>query len=121
MISKQHAQIVHKDLLAAVDAVCKAHGLTRVKSSLSYGAMFDLRLQLQVAGGPTKEEVTYNRYAPFLRLPPLHTKFNHGSFEVMGLRVGGPYKSLIYKNLANSKLYKMSVQDALQTYPDLKI
>jgi len=66
-----------------------------------------------------KEQITYKRWARALNLPDLGSRFNNNKYEIVGMRVGGPYKSLIYKDLSNGKRYRISVKTAVQLYPDL--
>jgi len=111
MFTKDQASKIHKEILDAVDAICAKNGLLRTKSSLRYGELLELRVEVQVRGGKTKEQTTYERYQRMLGLPALGTKFTDAgvTYETAGLRVGGPYKSLIFRDLRNGKLYRQDV------------
>jgi hypothetical protein len=124
LMDKQLAKVIHDDLIAALDAVSKKYKLTRGKSRMSYSADgFKLQADFQTAGGRTKEQIQYDRYAHVLGLPKLGTRFQYRAdlCETYGLLVGGPYKTLLWKNLSNGKIFKLAVDKAQQACPDLKV
>jgi len=61
----------------------------------------------------TKEELTYERWSKALGLPLLYQEFlgvlngTECRLKIMGLRVGGPYKSVLIERLTDKKLYRV--------------
>ena len=106
------AEKIHAEIIAALDAVAKKHGVQRIKSRMSYGKDgFKITDEFQLAGGRSKMEIAYERYSRLLGLPPLGTKFvsQGANYETTGLLVGGPYKSLVYKCTDTGKQFKFDV------------
>lgn len=127
--TKVQAKQIMDDMKAALDVVAKKHGLISQGFKLTYSETIDIKVGFAAVGGKSKIAVTYDRYRHALGLPQLGAKMElmfrrpNGNLTqtilIEGLRVGGPYKSLVYRNLADNKSYKMSVDQFLNMNPVL--
>jgi len=122
-IDKVKAEAILHDIIEMAEIISRKHGLKPAKSRLKYGEMVEVSLAFELEGGLTKDELNYNRYAKALQLPPLGSKFIHNGEECItkGLRIGGPFKSLIYDR--GGKLYRNDVYKMLGSLgaPDAKL
>jgi hypothetical protein len=103
-----------KDIDEALLVVARKHGLRGfVRSNVKYTqSEFHFKLQSSVEGTIEEgalngEAITYNRWRARLGLPPLGSKFIYKSkvAEIIGLRIGGPVKNVIF--LSDNKRFKV--------------
>lgn len=113
-VDKKKAQQLMDDLQSALKAVADKHGLTLTKNHITYGDMIKVALNFEVKGGLSKDEITYTKWRYKLGLPPIghHFTYKGQTAVAVGLRVGGPYKSLIFT--MGGKTYRNQVKYMLE-------
>jgi len=125
--SKPFFQTFRPDLNAALELLAKKHGISLSAGNITFDpvngtATIKVLASTKSKGNPrqdvrdNKDVATYSRWRLMLGLPPLLSEFiDRGErFSIVGMRVGGPYKSVICKSLVSNKLYKFRSQDLIR-------
>jgi hypothetical protein len=120
-LKKEAVDLLMKDLNFVVKEIAARHGIIVTKSRAVFGEhTIDLKVAMTVEGGKDKLALNYERHARRLNLPPLKTQFRHWSngdkCTLVGLRIGGPYKSVVWENNMKGGRYKLPLEDFLKVF-----
>lgn len=113
-LTKEQLVMIREDIDKSLAEIAERYALAQLKcGNATFNAnSFTMKIEGGIAGAPTKEEMNYMRYAMGAGITaPLHSVIALGSneYEITGMRVGGPHKSVLMKNLANQKGAKLKL------------
>ena len=97
--------------------VAKKHKLSKLKlGRINFNQdAFQAEIEGVIEGGESREVQLYKAYADSLGLPVFGSMVKVGNREmaIIGLRVGGPHKIILLRDLVTDKPYRINVKKFL--------